>query len=298
VPVIALVVRDPDPARLHAEAARKITEAAGDLAGGLGVIDLSQLPGEVVALAPLAEIVRRLGLSPVAVIGADPENEFEARALGLAMLPSTAPRASATPRPAGQSRSGTEARAEGQARVAETAGPRPSPSSGEGYDPVAGAAAGAPLPGGDTAPGASDARDAQDSRRESRAPGSAGAQAPGEHDEPGALVIDRPLRSGQRIYARGRDLVLMAGTSPGSEVIADGSVHCYGPLRGRAIAGASGATGAHVFTLDFQAELVAIAGIYRTFENMPVDAAGKPVRASLRIDGEQRLIVLSPLAGR
>ena len=80
------------------------------------------------------------------------------------------------------------------------------------------------------------------------------------------LVIDRPLRSGQQVYARGGDLVVLAAVNAGAEVIADGHIHIYAPLRGRALAGASGATSARIFTTCFAAELVSIAGLYRTFE--------------------------------
>lgn len=83
---------------------------------------------------------------------------------------------------------------------------------------------------------------------------------------PGALVVDAPLRSGQQIYARGRDLVLRAMVNPGAEVIADGHIHVYAPLRGRAIAGARGWTDARIFALDMEPELVSIAGVYRTSE--------------------------------
>ena len=96
------------------------------------------------------------------------------------------------------------------------------------------------------------------------------------------LIIDRPLRSGQQAYARGGDLVVLAAVNAGAEVIADGSIHIYAPLRGRALAGASGDTGARIFTTRFEAELVSIAGVYRTFETCIPDAlAGKPVQAQL-----------------
>ena len=96
------------------------------------------------------------------------------------------------------------------------------------------------------------------------------------------LVIDRPLRSGQQVYARGGDLVVLAAVNAGAEVIADGSIHIYAPLRGRALAGASGATTARIFTTRFEAELVSIAGIYRTFEaGVPGDLAGKPAQVQL-----------------
>lgn len=96
------------------------------------------------------------------------------------------------------------------------------------------------------------------------------------------LVIDRPLRSGQQAYARGGDLVVLAAVNAGAEVIADGSIHIYAPLRGRALAGASGATEARIFTTRFEAELVSIAGVYRTFgAGIPDKLAGRPVQVQL-----------------
>ncbi len=81
------------------------------------------------------------------------------------------------------------------------------------------------------------------------------------------MIIDTPVRAGQRIYARGSDLIITAPVSNGAEVIADGSIHIYAPLRGRALAGASGNTSARIYTMSMEAELVSIAGMYRTFEN-------------------------------
>jgi len=86
------------------------------------------------------------------------------------------------------------------------------------------------------------------------------------HEHPSALVVDHPVRSGQQIYARGRDLVVLAMVNPGAEVIADGHIHIYAPLRGRAMAGARGDTSARIFALDMQPELISIAGVYRTAE--------------------------------
>ncbi|WEN42313.1 Septum site-determining protein MinC [Thauera sp. GDN1] len=96
------------------------------------------------------------------------------------------------------------------------------------------------------------------------------------------MFVDRPLRSGQQVYARGTDLVLLGGVSPGAEVIADGSIHCYGPLRGRAIAGAQGDHGARIMASNFGPELVSIAGVYRTFDRgIPEAYAGKPTQVRL-----------------
>lgn len=107
-----------------------------------------------------------------------------------------------------------------------------------------------------------------------------------------ALVIDKPLRSGQRVYAKGADLIVLAVVSFGAEVIADGNIHVYGPLRGRALAGAMGDTGARIFTTCLEPQLVSIAGIYRTSENdLPPGVLGKP--AQVRLDGEK--LVVEPL---
>jgi septum site-determining protein MinC len=101
------------------------------------------------------------------------------------------------------------------------------------------------------------------------------------------LVIDRPLRSGQQAYARGGDLVVLAAVNAGAEVIADGSIHIYAPLRGRALAGASGSTVARIFTTRFEAELVSIAGVYRTFDaGIPDQLAGRPVQVRLSVTAD------------
>ncbi len=96
------------------------------------------------------------------------------------------------------------------------------------------------------------------------------------------MIIDTPVRAGQRIYARGADLVLMGVVNPGAEVIADGSIHVYAPLRGRALAGASGNPKARIFSMMMEAELVSIAGVYRTFdEGWPKELAKKHVQVAL-----------------
>lgn len=106
------------------------------------------------------------------------------------------------------------------------------------------------------------------------------------------LIVDKPLRSGQRVYAKGGDLVVLAVVSHGAEVIADGSIHIYAPLRGKAIAGAVGDTSARIYVQSLEPELLAIAGIYRTAENpLPADVAGKP--AQVYLQGEK--LLLQPL---
>lgn len=99
------------------------------------------------------------------------------------------------------------------------------------------------------------------------------------------MVIETPVRAGQRIYARGGDLVVMAVVNPGAEVIADGSIHVYAPLRGRALAGASGNADARIYSTAMEAELVSIAGVYRTFDGGWSDSlAKKPAQVKLKGD--------------
>ncbi|MBN9206636.1 septum site-determining protein MinC [Methylibium petroleiphilum] len=106
---------------------------------------------------------------------------------------------------------------------------------------------------------------------------------------PGTMVIDRPLRSGQQVYAKGCDLVVLAAVNVGAEVIADGHIHVYGPLRGRAIAGARGNADARIFATCMEPQLVSIAGTYRTTETpLPAEVLGKP--AQVRLQGDKLLL--------
>ena len=98
---------------------------------------------------------------------------------------------------------------------------------------------------------------------------------------PTFTMITRPVRSGQRIYAAGGDLSVVAPVSSGAELMADGNIHVYGPLRGRALAGMKGNTDARIFCQDLEAELVSVAGHYRVSENIPEDLRGVPVQVYL-----------------
>ena len=121
-------------------------------------------------------------------------------------------------------------------------------------------------------------------------PPAAGAALP-------ALVIDKPLRSGQQVYARGRDLVVMAMVNAGAEVIADGHIHVYAPLRGKAIAGARGNADARIFALSLEPELISIAGIYRTTENaLPPEVWGRATQVRLVAGPEGERLVMEPLS--
>lgn len=216
------------------------------------VIDASRIAqAEGLALAALVDRLRAARLHPVALAGANPALREAADRLQLGWT--AAPPERRTPAAAATDPAAAAA-------AADTAAPTP----------TAAAAASEPT----------------------REPGSGPALAEPEPPPrppvpPGALVIERPVRSGQQVYARERDLVVIGDVSPGAEVIADGHVHVYGTLGGRAIAGARGQRDAGIFTLGLRAELVAVCGIYRTFEDgPPAQHLGKPVRISLEANAD------------
>jgi septum site-determining protein MinC len=99
------------------------------------------------------------------------------------------------------------------------------------------------------------------------------------------LVVAEPVRSGQRVHAHGSDLIVTSTVNQGAEVIADGNIHVYGTLRGRALAGAADDRDARIFALAFDPELVAIAGFYAVRENLGEVPAGRAVQ--VRLQGEQ-----------
>lgn len=150
------------------------------------------------------------------------------------------------------------------------------------YEPTAGAAAGA-------AEAATPA--ARQPVAASTAPAKAEAKArPAPAGQPG-LIQATPVRSGQQVYADNRDLTVLTTVGAGAEVIADGSVHIYGALRGRALAGAQGDEKARIFCRAFHAELVAIAGNYKVLEDIPKELHGKPVQVWLENE-ELKIAVL------
>ncbi|MEV8469949.1 septum site-determining protein MinC [Ralstonia sp. UNC404CL21Col] len=128
-----------------------------------------------------------------------------------------------------------------------------------------------------------DAQDAPEHAQAAEAPASTPAVPPVDAVamQPGTMIVDRPLRSGQRIYARG-DLVVLDLVSDGAEVIAEGNIYVYASLRGRALAGVKGNLDARIFCTCLEPQLISIAGIYRTGETPWPDAyASKPAQVRL-----------------
>lgn len=91
-------------------------------------------------------------------------------------------------------------------------------------------------------------------------------------------LVTRPVRSGQQLYARATDLIIMAHVGPGAEIVADNNIHVYGPLRGRALCGVTGNTESRIFCQSLEAELVSVAGNYKLLEEIPEDLRGKPAQ--------------------
>ncbi|HEU4991120.1 MAG TPA: septum site-determining protein MinC [Luteimonas sp.] len=150
---------------------------------------------------------------------------------------------------------------------AEAAIDAPSPRRARAAEPAAPVAEAAPPP----APAAGHA-----------GPGRAG---------PG-LIQAAPVRSGQQVYAENRDLTVLSAVGAGAEVIADGSIHIYGALRGRALAGAQGNEKARIFCREFRAELVAVAGHYKVLDEIPKELHGKPAQVWLDNDGQLNIAAL------
>ena len=137
----------------------------------------------------------------------------------------------------------------------------------------------APAPARDAKPAAEPA-----AKPAPAAPAQSGGSAPG-------MMQAAPVRSGQQVYAENADLTVLATVGAGAEVIADGSIHIYGALRGRALAGAQGNEKARIFCREFHAELVAVAGHYKVLEDIPKDLRGKAVQVWLD-QGQLRIAAL------
>ena len=110
--------------------------------------------------------------------------------------------------------------------------------------------------------------------------------------ERASMLVTQPVRSGQQVYASEGDLVILSSVSPGAELLADGNIHVYGPLRGRALAGLNGDTQARIFCQKLEADLVSIAGQYRLFEESVVESGADYGKQIYLKDGQ---LIISPL---
>lgn len=132
------------------------------------------------------------------------------------------------------------------------------------------------------------AKAAENAAAEKAPNGQAGARAEKPAPAPGSLLVERPVRSGQTIFHPHGDVIVLGSVSSGAEIVAGGSIHIYGALRGRAMAGANGNAKARIFCRKIEAELLAIGGYYRTTDDLVEELRNRPIQAWL--DGETMLI--------
>jgi septum site-determining protein MinC len=260
-----LRVLTPELSAIAAALDRKIEGLPAFFANAPVAIDLRDIEpeGEMprmgsgrLRLSPLVDLLKTRGLVPVAIRGGVPGRVEEARSLGLGVLEWD--RASAA----------KKAQANPSADNAGAAAAPAQPTA------TARVTSSAPVP---------------------QAPAAKPAAPAAPVEPPVSLVLSQPLRSGQIVYAdEGRDAIALAAVNQGAELIADGNIHVYSTLRGRALAGARGNDQARIFCQRLEAELISIAGVYVNADELPKDKLGKPAQISLR-DGS---LVISELAAR
>jgi len=262
---IRVVLHSADPERLNAALAKRMADAGSFFENEPVVVDASRVE-EKIDWTALVAALRGHNLPPIGVV-AEGANLEAARAVGLAPVELSTP--AARPAPVIDTAPPNDVSTpvpSVPAAAVETAS-APTEVSTEPEAPADKAAA-EPLP----------ARAASNTT-------SAASPTPAAPHSSSALVITKPLRSGQRVYARHTDLVVIGMVSQGAEVIADGNIHVYGPLRGKAMAGARGDTSARIFTTHLDAELLAVAGVYRVVEDK-LDRTLHNQPALVRLDGE------------
>jgi septum site-determining protein MinC len=254
VGIANLRVRTLDVARLGAEMRDRVARAPKLFERAAVIVDFGALPTtpDVATARALLDALRDAGALPVALAYGSSDNERLAVALGLPLL----------------------AKFRAQYEPQDNAvGGASAPTSATTTHSSAAVAA-------EAAPTKADAAKAAPTKGLS-------AETPANakpHQTPAAdpgTVHTAPVRSGQQLYAENRDLSLLATVGAGAEVIADGSIHVYGALRGRALAGARGDAKARIFCREFHAELVAIAGHYKVMDDIPADLRGKAVQVWL-----------------
>ena len=248
------------------------------------VLDVAELEGglEGFALAALVRALHVCRVVPVAITNIDEPYRPVARAAGLGVVTLSAARPAGDPDPGAA-----------QAAQATRAG-TPEP---ERHDPPSERVTPQPIrtPTPTSTPAVSERATPHPVRSAHSQPASPtattlGAPAPASGTRP-TLVIRQPVRSGQVVYAERSDLVVLAPVNPGAQLIADGNIHVYSTLRGRAVAGAKGFSEARIFCQKLEAELIAISGAYVTSEDIPQNRRGVPVQAFL----ERGNCVIAPL---
>lgn len=253
VGIANLRVRTLDPARLGAEMRDRVARAPKLFERAAVIVDFGALPGTPSVADAQALLDALREAGAIPVALAYGSSDNERLAIALGLPLLAKFRAQYEPSPGGSADISAEA-------------------------PTTGASASTPTP-------------AKPSAADPAPQNAASATIAKNAGEPG-LVHAAPVRSGQQLYAENRDLTLLATVGAGAEVIADGSIHVYGALRGRALAGARGEEKARIFCREFHAELVAIAGHYKVMDEIPAELRGKAVQIWLD-NGQLNLAALT-----
>ncbi|WP_459717206.1 septum site-determining protein MinC [Paraburkholderia sp. 2C] len=264
VDTLLFVVKTTDLGEMRAELTRRFEATPEFFANDVVAIDVRRLAeSERVPLAEIAALLDSVRMRPVGVVADAAQHAWVSEA-NLPLLEAR------DRRPNAKTAAGEE-----EAQAADPA-LEPASAPGEAADPAAASESRSAASEGGPAALASASQPA-----EPVLTGASGASSQ-------TMVVDKPLRSGQRIYAKG-DLVVLGLVSHGAEIIAEGNIHIYAPLRGRALAGVHGNHDARIFCTCLEPELISIAGIYRTTENpLPADVQGKAVQ--IWLDDEKLMI--------
>lgn len=280
---IRVVLHSADPERLAAALAKRMADAGSFFENEPVVIDASRVE-ETVDWKALVDALRAHNLPAIGVV-AEGANLKAAREAGLAPVELSTP--PARPAPVVDTAPPNDVATPVPSVPAAAVETAPAPTDTSTVDSAATDKAAT-----DNAATASDSTDTPAKpaaepmpAREASSTTSAPTPTQATPHSASALVITKPLRSGQRVYARHTDLVVIGMVSQGAEVIADGNVHVYGPLRGKAMAGARGDTSARIFTTHLDAELLAVAGVYRVVEDK-LDRTLHNQPALVRLDGD------------
>lgn len=269
---IRVVLHSADPERLNAALTKRMADAGSFFENEPVVIDASRVE-EKIDWPALVESLRGHNLPPIGVV-AEGVNLQAARDAGLTPVELSTPAARPAPVVDTAPPNDVATPVPSVPAAAVEIAPAPTDTSANAAETPAAHADAQAKPAAEPLPA-----------RAASSTTSAASPTPSAPHSSSALVVTRPLRSGQRIYARHTDLVVIGMVSQGAEVIADGNVHVYGPLRGKAMAGARGDTSARIFTTHLDAELLAVAGVYRVVEDK-LDGALQNQPALVRLDGD------------
>jgi septum site-determining protein MinC len=269
---IRVVLHSADPERLVAALTKRMADAGSFFENEPVVIDASRVE-EKIDWKALVAALRSHNLPPIGVV-AEGANLKAAREAGLTPVELSTP--AARPAPVVDTAPPNDVSTPVPSVPAAAVETAPAPTDTSAPDTSAPETPAADKPAASAEPLPA---------REASSTTSAPAPTQAAPHSSSALVITKPLRSGQRVYARHTDLVVIGMVSQGAEVIADGNVHVYGPLRGKAMAGARGDTSARIFTTHLDAELLAVAGVYRVVEDK-LDRTLQNQPALVRLDGD------------